>query len=142
MYTEGPLEVIGSWSVLSPTEEQTPGVRETVPLVPHQAAEIGAIVESEKRGRIGAEIGYTGRQALEYNPYRSVSEPYFELNVLGELRVGELELFANALNLFNVRQTQYDPLVRPTAGPGGDPITEGWAPLAGRTFNLGVRVEL
>src|SRR6185437_14472120 len=58
MYTEGPLEVIGSWSVLSPTEEQTPGVRETVPLVPHQAAEIGAILESEKRGRIGAEIGY------------------------------------------------------------------------------------
>jgi outer membrane receptor for ferrienterochelin and colicins len=141
-YVEGPLEVLASWSVLSATEERTPGLRETVPLVPHQAAEIGAIFESEKRGRIGAEIGYTGRQALEYNPYRSVSEPYFELNVLGELRIGELELFANAINLTDVRQTRFDPLVRPSPGPGGDPITEVWAPLAGRTFNVGVRAEL
>jgi iron complex outermembrane receptor protein len=142
MYTEGPLEVIGSWSLLSATEEQTLGLRETVPLVPHQAAEIGAILEDEKRGRIGAEIGYTGRQALEYNPYRSESEPYFELNVLGELNIGELKLFANAINLTDVRQTHFDPLLRPTPGPGGDPITEVWAPLAGRTFNVGVRVEL
>lgn len=142
MYTQGPLEAIGSWSILHATEERTPGVREPVPLVPRQAAEIGAIFESEKRGRIGAEIGYTGRQALEYDPYRDISEPYFELNVLGELRIGDLELFANAIDLTGARQTHFDPLVRPSPGPGGDPITEVWAPLAGRTFNVGLRFEL
>jgi hypothetical protein len=32
-------------------------------------------------------------------------------------------------------------LLRATPGPGGDPITDVWAPLDGRTFNLGVRGE-
>ena len=27
-------------------------------------------------------------------------------------------------------------------GPGGNPITDVWAPLAGRTFNLGIRAQL
>ena len=42
-------------------------------------------LESTKRGRVGLEAGYTGRQALEDDPYRSVSEAYFELNALGEI---------------------------------------------------------
>jgi len=46
------------------------------------------------------------------------------------------------INLTNVRQTRFDPLIRPTRGPGGNPITDVWAPLDGRTFNLGIRVEL
>jgi hypothetical protein len=27
-------------------------------------------------------------------------------------------------------------------GPGGDPITDVWAPLLGRNFNIGIRAEL
>ena len=99
-------------------------------------------MEKKQRGRVGLEVGYTGRQALEDDPYRSVSEPYFELNALGEIRTGNVSIFVNAINLTDVRQTRFDPLVRPSPGLGGNPITEVWAPLDGRTFNLGIRVDL
>jgi outer membrane receptor for ferrienterochelin and colicins len=71
-----------------------------------------------------------------------VSPSFIELNALGELRFGEISVFVNAINLTNVRQTNYDPLLRASPGPGGNPITDLWAPLAGRTFNLGIRAEL
>jgi iron complex outermembrane receptor protein len=141
-YLAGPLQLIASWSYLDVTEVGTSGVRQGAPLVPRESGELAGILESEQRGRIGIELGYTGRQALMDDPYRSVSEPYFELNVLGELRFGAVSVFLNAINLTDVRQTHYDPLVRPTPGPGGNPITDVWAPLEGRTFNLGIRAEL
>jgi len=50
--------------------------------------------------------------------------------------------FLNAINLTNVRQTRFDPLLRQSPGLGGNPITEVWAPLDGRTFNVGIRAEL
>lgn len=141
-YVSGPLHAIASWSYLNVTEEETPGERQDVPLVPRQSGELGVIFESEKRGRIGLEVGYTGRQAVEFDPYRTFAPGYFELNALGELRLGEVAIFLNAINLTNVRQTHFDPLLRPTPGPGGNPITDEWAPLDGRTFNMGVRAEL
>jgi hypothetical protein len=60
---------------------------------------------------------------LEDDPYRSVSEPYFELNALGEIHFGAVSIFVNAINLTNVRQTRFDPLLRTTPGLGGTPIT-------------------
>ena len=141
-YETGPLQVIGSWSTIDATEEVVSGVRRQVPLVPRHTGELGAIVEDESRGRLGLEVGYTGRQALEDDPYRRVSEPYFELNALGELRVGRISIFLNAINLTNVRQTRFDPLIRPSPGWGGNPITEVWAPLDGRKFNVGIRAPL
>jgi outer membrane receptor for ferrienterochelin and colicins len=141
-YVTGPLQLIASWSYLDVTEVITPGVRQDAPLVPRHSAELAGIVENEKRGRIGLELGYTGRQALTDDPYRSVSKPYVELNALGEIRFGGISIFLNAINLTDVRQTRFDPLIRRTPGPGGDPITDVWAPLDGRIFNLGIRAEL
>ncbi len=141
-YVAGPLHALASWSYLNATEEDTLGVREDAPLVPRQTAELGAILESEKRGRVGLEIGYTGKQAIAYDPYRHESPGFFELNALGELRFGQIAVFLNAINLTNERQTNHDPLLRRSRGPGGNPITDVWAPLAGRTFNLGIRAEL
>jgi outer membrane receptor for ferrienterochelin and colicins len=141
-YVVGPLQAIGSWSYIDATEAQFSGIRQAAPLVPRDSGELGAILEKKQRGRVGLEVGYTGRQALEDDPYRSVSEPYFELNALGEIRFGNVSIFINAINLTDVRQTRFDPLVRPSPGLGGNPITEVWAPLDGRTFNLGIRVDL
>jgi iron complex outermembrane receptor protein len=141
-YVAGPLHAIASWSWVDATEINASGVRQDAPLVPRQSAELAGILENERRGRIGLELGYTGRQSLYDNPYRSESPGYFELNALAELRFGGVAVFVNAINLTDVRQTHYDPLIRPTLGPGGDPITEVWAPLAGRTFNVGLRAEL
>jgi outer membrane receptor for ferrienterochelin and colicins len=141
-YVAGPLQVIGSYSHIHATEASLSGLRQDAPLVPRNSAELGGILENKKRGRIGLEVGYTGRQALEDDPYRSVSEPYVELNALGEIRFGAVSIFINAINLTNVRQTRFDPLLRRTPGLGGNPITDVWAPLDGRTFNVGIRVDL
>jgi iron complex outermembrane receptor protein len=141
-YVAGPLQVIGSYSHIHATEASLSGLRQDAPLVPRNSAELGGILENKKRGRIGLEAGYTGRQALEDDPYRSVSEPYVELNALGEIRFGLVLIFINAINLMNVRQTRFDPLTRRAPGLGGNPITDVWAPLDGRTFNVGIRVDL
>jgi iron complex outermembrane receptor protein len=141
-YVVGPLQVIGSYSHIQATEASLSGLRQEAPLVPRNSAELGGILENKKRGRIGLELGYTGRQTLEDDPYRSVSEPYFELNALGEIHFGAVSIFVNAINLTDVRQTRFDPLLRTTPGLGGTPITDVWAPLDGRTFNVGIRADL
>ena len=141
-YVIGPLHAIAAWSTLNATEVDSSGVRHDAPLVPHHTATLDGIIESNKRGRIGLELDYTGPQALADDPYRTVSRGYCQLNALAELRFRKIAVFMNALNVTDVRQTYFDPLIRPNLGPGGDPITAAWAPLDGRTFNLGIRAEL
>lgn len=141
-YVDGPLHAIASWSAIHATQADASGLRRDAPGVPRQTAALDAILESEERGRVGFELEYVGRQALDDNPYRSTSPGYWQLNILAELRFGEFGVFVNAINLTDVRQTHYDPLLRPVPGPGGNPITDAWAPLAGRVFNIGIRSEL
>ena len=92
-------------------------------------------------GRIGFEAYYTGRQQLEDNVFRTESRPYVELGLLGEIVLGPVRLFVNAENLLNVRQTKYDPLVRPVRAPDGRWTVDAWAPLDGRTVNGGLRIS-
>ena len=54
-------------------------------------------------------------------------------------QIGPVELIANFENLLNVRQTNTDPLVRPTPGLGGRRTTDVWAPLEGFMANMAVR---
>ena len=76
---------------------------------------MGAIVEREGRGRVGVEVGYTGRMRLEDDPYRTSSKPYWEVNFLAARYFHESALFVNAINIFNVRQSNTEPLLRPAA---------------------------
>jgi iron complex outermembrane receptor protein len=140
-YVVGPLHAIASYSYIDATEADQTGLRRDVPLIPRRAATLDGIVESE-RGRVGLEFDYTGTQPLMDDPYRLVSRDYFSFNALAELRLRKFSIFANAINLSNVRQTRWDPLIRPSLGPGGDPITDVWAPIDGRTFNIGIRAAL
>ena len=140
-YVAGALQVIGSYTYLDVTQAAPGGGRRTVDRVPRQMAELAALLEDEDRGRIGIEVSYTGRQNLVDNPYRRSSPSYVEVNALAELKIGETAIFLNAINLTNVRQAHFDPLLRPTPGAGGQRITELWAPVEGRVFNLGVRLE-
>jgi iron complex outermembrane receptor protein len=87
------------------------------------------------------EVYYTGSQPLDDNPYRATSKPYVHLGILGERRFGPARVFLNAENLLGTRQTDYDPLVLPVRGIGGRWTTDVWAPLDGRTANLGVRLS-
>ena len=142
LYRRGSLESIASWTHLHVTQTPEAGVPALVPLVPINSARLGTILKLKGRGRVGLEVEYTGPQSLEGDPYRNESPGFVELNALTEIRLGRLRVFANALNLTNVRQSHWDPLLRPTPGPGGNPITDAWAPLVGRTFNAGIRADL
>jgi iron complex outermembrane receptor protein len=121
--------------------ETAGGLEQDVPLTPRHSAGVVAMWEADDVGRVGIEWYYTGRQALEQNPYRSISEPYMILGLLGEKQFGPLRLFINGENLTGVRQTQQDPLLRPTRAVDGRWTVDGWAPLEGRAINGGVRVR-
>ena len=140
-FVAGPLHLIGSYTYLDVTEVDSGGERRAADRVPRQMAELAALLEDEDRGRIGVEISYTGRQNLVDNPYRSSGPSYVEVNALAEMKFGETAIFLNAINLTNVRQAHFDPLLRPIPGAGGQRMTELWAPVEGRVFNLGVRLE-
>jgi iron complex outermembrane receptor protein len=119
-------------------------VRREVPLTPRHAAGVVSTVEQEGRSRIGVELYFTGRQALENNPYRAMSRPYLVVGLLGErvvaTPVGAARLFVNLENLGNVRQTRFDPLRLPSRGPGGRWSTDAWTEVTGLTVNAGVRL--
>ena len=112
-----------------------------VPLTPRHSAGIVGMWEAEDVGRVGIEWYYTGRQSLEENPYRAVSEPYMILGLLGERQFGQVRLFINGENLTGVRQTRWDPLLRPSRAVDGRWTVDAWAPLEGRNINGGVRLD-
>jgi iron complex outermembrane receptor protein len=114
---------------------------EDVPLTPRHSVTVLATLEDEDVGRVVLEWFYTGRQRLEANPYRDESVTYATVGVLAEKVFGKLRVFINAENLLNVRQTQYDPLLRPTQGVDGRWTVDAWAPLDGRNINGGIRVK-
>jgi outer membrane receptor for ferrienterochelin and colicins len=99
--------------------------------------------EDHDRGLLGVEAYYTGRQTLDDNPFRDRGRPHVHLGVLGELQREGWSVFLNAENLLNVRQTRYDPLVRPDRAPDGRWTVDAWAPLEGFvTVNGGVRIRV
>ena len=122
------------------SREQVGGVSGDVPHTPRHSLGLVAMAENED-GRVGFELYYTGRQQLEANPYRDVSEPYTLVGVLIERRVGPLRLFVNLENLTDVRQHRWDPVLRPERAPDGRWTVDAWAPLDGRVINGGVRLQ-
>ena len=58
-----------------------------------------------------------------------------------EKRFGHACLFVNGENLGNVKQTHWDPLLRPMRGVDGRWTVDAWGPLDGRNINGGVRVQ-
>ena len=92
--------------------------------------------------RAGLELYYTGRQPLFDDSYRSTSKPYLYIGALVEKTLGRARVFVNAENLLDVRQTDWDPLVRPSIGKGGRWTNDVWAPLDGIVMNAGVRWSL
>ena len=112
-----------------------------VALTPRHSAGLTAAAASDNRGRIAVRFSFTGEQRLDANPYRSKSEPYALLSVVGEHRFGRWRAFASADNLTNVHQTHWDPIARPARDIDGRWTVDAWAPLRGRELNVGVRVS-
>lgn len=120
--------------------ETVNGHEQDVPLTPRHGAGVVAMWEAEDAGRVGVEWYYTGRQALDENPYRSTSEPYTIVGVLAEKQFGRIRLFVNGENLTGVRQTGWDPLLRSTRAADGRWTVDAWAPVEGRNINGGLRL--
>lgn len=133
------FSITGSYVHIDATEPDPAGGRQLVERTPRDTAGVVAVWEAEGKGRLGFEAYYTGRQRLEDNPYRDRSRPYVELGVLGEIVLGRARLFLNAENILGVRQTKYDPILRPTRAPDGRWTVDVWAPTEGFVLNGGVR---
>jgi outer membrane receptor for ferrienterochelin and colicins len=114
---------------------------EDAPLTPRHSVTLLGGVEDEKVGRFVVEWFYTGQQRLEANPFRAESVPFTTVGLLAEHAFGRLRVFVNVEDLNNVRQPQYDPLLRPTRGVDGRWTVDAWAPLDGRNINGGIRVK-
>ena len=142
-FHEEPFHVTATYTYTRSTEQDPEGgVRREVPLTPRHAAGVVGMWEAEGAGRVGVEVYYTGRQELEDNPYRDESRPYLIVGFLVERRLGSARVFLNAENLLDARQTRFDPLLLPARAEEGRWTTDAWAPLEGRTFNAGVRLDL
>jgi iron complex outermembrane receptor protein len=140
-YQLEPIHLTATHVYTRSTEPSPSGAgRREVPLTPRHTFGVVGAWEDEDRGRIGAELYFTGRQELEDNPYRSRSAPYFVVGFLVERRIGPARFFLNAENLLDARQTGYDRLVLPAQSPDGRWITDVWAPLEGRAVNGGLRI--
>lgn len=138
-WRKAPFTVLASYTFVQAGEPDLAGGRVDVPLTPRHNAGLTAMWEQKGKWKVGVEGYYTGRQRLEENPYRTASQPYFLEGFMAERRVGKARLFINAENLGNVRQTRWDPLLRPMAGADGRWTVDAWAPLDGRVINGGVR---
>jgi iron complex outermembrane receptor protein len=120
--------------------ETEAGVEQDTPLTPRHSAGVVGMWEREGVGRVGVELYYTGVQRLEENPVAERSRPYIIIGLLAERQFGRIRLFVNGENLTGVRQTRWQPLVRPVQAPDGRWTVDAWAPLEGRTVNGGVRL--
>jgi iron complex outermembrane receptor protein len=123
------------------SRERDRGMEVDSPLTPRHSAGLVAMWEKDDVGRIGAEVFYTGRQRLEVNPFADESEPYVIVGLLAERQFGRLRIFVNGENLTDVRQTKWQPFVRPSRGIDGRLTVDAWAPLEGRNINGGVRFQ-
>ena len=138
-WRKAPFSTTASYTYVRSSELEPAG-RAEVPLTPRQSLGLVGMWEKEGVTRVGLEFYYTGKQRLEYNPYRDQSVPYVIVGAMAEHKVAaHVKLFLNLENLTNVRQTRWDPLLLPAREPDGRWTVDAWAPLDGRVINGGAR---
>lgn len=143
VYDRSPLVVTIHYSYVQSSEvDPVTSARRDVPLNPRQNLFLDLAYENLAHGTWAAlEVDWSGKQALDDDPYRLESPPYVVAGALASQQVGKLKIFLSVQNITDVRQTDYEPMVLPARGPGGRWTTDQWAPLAGRSVNGGVRVQ-
>jgi outer membrane receptor for ferrienterochelin and colicins len=140
-YHREEFDIIVTHMYLWSTEPVPDGPRlREIPLNPRHSASFDLLHELGPV-RVGFEVFYTGRQALEDNPYRAHGFAHVLYGALMDWAIGSARVFVNIENIGDVRQTREDPLVRPARHPDGRWTVDAWAPLEGRTLNAGLRLR-
>jgi outer membrane receptor for ferrienterochelin and colicins len=136
------IKLTGSYLYTDATKNNGTHLSRTpLSLTPKHSA--GAVIMWEEHGShlVGFEAYYTGSQHLVNNPYRTKSDAYWHLGLLGQITIGKVSWFLNAENLLNIRQTKKDSLLLPTQSPSGRWTTDLWTRNDGFTVNAGFRFQ-
>lgn len=105
----------------------------------------GAVVvwESHEAGtKIGVENYWIGSQRLERNPFRDRSPEHWITGMTAEKSFGHFRVFVNLENIFDTRQTRYEPIIVGSLQTGVFRTLPIYAPLEGRVINGGIRFVL
>lgn len=111
-----------------------------VPFDPRHSVDLDWSYEREQDKVLGFAVHFTGRQTLADSTFGLGSE-YVTLDARFEKHIRRAVLFAYGKDLTGVHQLQYAPVLRPSSGAAGQWVDNVWAPLDGRTINLGVRLS-
>lgn len=99
--------------------------------------------EDEEDGfKAGIESYYIGEQRVQDDPFRSTTPSYWLCGALIEKAFGVVHLFLNGEDLFDVRQTRYEPVFLGDPLQGNIQPLHQWAPIEGRMINGGIRIVM
>ncbi len=139
-YYWGDFKVTGSYLYIDSSDPASTG-RQEIALTPKHSAGMVAMWERHGEFRLGLEMYYTGEQRVEDNPYRTRSDPFLDIGILGEITMGPASWFVNAENILDVRQTREESIVLPQRAASGRWTTDTWSRNDGFIINGGVRLR-
>ena len=140
-YLWGDFKITGSYLYIDSSEPDGFGGRQEIALTPQHSAGMVAMWERHGEFRLGLEMYYTGEQRVEDSPYRTRSESFLDVGILGEITIGPASWFINAENILNVRQTREESILLPARAPPGRWTTDIWSRNDGFIVNGGVRLK-
>ena len=105
----------------------------------------GAVIvweDHEQELKMGLEQYWTGRQHVTRNPFRTITPSYWITGFIVEKGFGNFRFFINLENIFDTRQTRYEPIFTGDLATGMIRTLPVYAPLEGRVINAGIRYVL
>jgi iron complex outermembrane receptor protein len=111
-----------------------------IPVTPQHAVDLDIAHVAENSHTIGVDFHFVGNQFLTDTSF-ATSKPYVTINARLEQHIGRTIFFVRGLNVTNVHQAQFAPVLRAATGPGGQWPRDAWAPLDGFVLNAGLRLK-
>lgn len=103
----------------------------------HSLGAVAIWENHEQQLKIGLENYWTGSQRVQRNPFRTTTPSYWITGFIAEKGWGNIKLFVNFENIFDTRQSRYEPIF--VGNPGNVRTLPVYAPLEGRVINAGIR---
>jgi outer membrane receptor for ferrienterochelin and colicins len=133
------LKVSFGYTYLYATQRENSESNE-LELNPRHSLGLVAVWENhEQQLKVGLENYWTGRQRVQRNPFRATTPSYWITGLIAEKGFGDFRLFINLENIFDTRQTKYEPIFVGNLSAGNIRTLPVYAPLEGRVINGGIR---